>query len=105
MVLHEKYVLATNRKSYPGNLLVKSDLTLNMSFKVKQLFGMFLNSIKRHIFQEIMVLCEKVVLATNRKSYPRNSLITSDLTLNMSSLNMSYKTFKHTKSTNSHIFN
>ena len=67
----------TYRKSWIGNLLMWSDLTLNPSFKVKQGYS----NLKVLITRILLVLELCYVKPTYRKSWAGNLMIWSDLTL------------------------
>ena len=68
---------ATYKKSWAGNLLVRSDLTLGPSFKVKQ--GQ--PNLKVLITHLLLVLEVCDSKPTYRKSWAGNLLVWSDLTL------------------------
>ena len=67
----------TYRKSWAGNLLVRSDLTLGPSFKVKR--GQ--PNLKVLITRLLLVLEVWDLKPTYRKSWAGNLLVWSDLTL------------------------
>ena len=67
----------TYRKSWAGNLLVRSDLTLGLSFKVKR--GQ--PNLKVLITRLLLVLEVCDGKPAYRKSWPGNLLVWSDLTL------------------------
>ena len=67
-------------KSWAGNLLVWSDLTLDPSFKVKRGYP----NLKVLITCLLLVLEVCNVKSTYRKSWARNVLVWSDLTLDPS---------------------
>ena len=69
-----------NRKSWAGNLLVWSDLTLDLSFKVKR----GLPNLKVLITHLLLVLEVWDGKPTYRKSWAGNLLVWSDLTLDPS---------------------
>ena len=70
-------VKPTNRKSWAGNLLIWSDLTLDPSFKVKQ----GLPNLKVLISRLLLVLEVYNVKPTYRRLLAGNLLMWSDLTL------------------------
>ena len=70
----------TYRKSWPGNLLVWSDLTLDPSFKVKRAWP----NLKVLITRLLLVLEVCDGKPTYRKSWAGNLLVWSDLTLDLS---------------------
>ena len=77
LILEAWYVKPTYRKSWAGNLLMWSDLTLDPSFKVK----------RGEPNLKVLVICLLLVLEvwdgkpTCRKSWTGNLLVWSDLTL------------------------
>ena len=68
------------RKSWAGNLLVWSDLTLDPSFKVKQGYP----NLKVFITRLLVIIQVCNGKATYRKSWDGNLLVWSDLTLDPS---------------------
>ena len=70
----------TCRKSWAGNLLMWSDLTLDPSFKVKRGHP----TLKVHITRLLLILEVCNVKPTYRKSWAGNLLVWSDLTLDPS---------------------
>ena len=70
----------TYRKSWAGNLMMWSDLTLDPSFKVKRGYP----NLKVLIACLLLVLEVCNVKPTYRKSWARNLLMWSDLTLDPS---------------------
>ena len=77
MVLEVCNVKPTHRKSWAGNLLMWSHLTLDPSFKVKQGYP----DLKVLIARLLLVLEVCNVKPTYRKSWAGNHLMWSDLTL------------------------
>ena len=67
----------TYRKTWDGNLLMQSDLTLDPSFKVKR--GQ--PNLKMLIIRLLLVLEVCNVKPTSKKSWAGNLLMQSDLTL------------------------
>ena len=80
LVLEVCNVKPTHRKSWAGNLLMCSDLTLGSSFKVKQ--GK--QNLKVLVSHLLLVLEACNVKPTYRKSLAGNLLMWSDLTLSPS---------------------
>ena len=68
------------RKSWAGNLLMWSDLTLDPSFKVKRVYP----NLKVLIARLLLTLEVCNVKSTYRKSWAGNLLMWSDLTLDPS---------------------
>ena len=80
LILEVSNVQSTFRKPYAAHLLVMSDLTLDLSFKVK--LGRV--SIKVPISRLLLVLEVSNVHLTFRKPYAANLLVMSNLTLDPS---------------------
>ena len=71
----------TCRKSWAGNLLMQSDLTLDPSFKVKRGYP----NLKKVIIIRLLLVLEVCnVKPTYRKSWAGNLLMWSDLSLDFS---------------------
>ena len=77
LVLEVCNVKPTYRKSWAGNLLIWSDLTVDPSFKVKRRYP----NLKMLIARLLLVLEVCNVIPTYRKLWARNHLMWSDLTL------------------------
>ena len=80
LLVLEVYGKATYRKSWAGNLLMWSDLTLRPSFKVKR--GQ--PNLKGFITRLLLILEVWDGKPTCRKSWAGNLLVWSDLTLDPS---------------------
>ena len=76
LVLEVSNVQSTFRKSYATNLLVMSNLTLDLSFKVKLRWVNI--ELPKSCLLLVLVAC--IVQQTFRKSYATNLLVMSDLT-------------------------